>query len=93
MSNARTQRVTATDIRNGRIRFPKPSKQLFPAQKLTVQGVLRGRPFSGRYDPRTGPDRPRSAVLTVPTAVLKLAVQADEVLAVTKGAGGTYLTD
>ncbi len=59
---AESQRVTLTDIRAGRIRLPREAKRYFPAERDDVQVVLRGVQLDARYDPRTGPDKERSAV-------------------------------
>jgi hypothetical protein len=42
--------------------------------------VLRGRRSAARYDPRTSPDKERSAVLRVGKATLEELVHADDVL-------------
>lgn len=60
-----SQPVTAADHAAGRIRFPRQAKGFFPTTRSTVTVVLRGIKVEGRYDPRTGPDRERSAVLSV----------------------------
>jgi TDG/mug DNA glycosylase family protein len=60
-----SQPVTATDNAAGRIRLPRPAKGFFPTTRSRVTVVLRGTKVEGRYDPRTGPDRERSAVLNV----------------------------
>jgi hypothetical protein len=45
------------------------------------------------YDPRTGPDRERSAVLRVGREALGAAVQQGETLAVTRGLGGIVILE
>jgi hypothetical protein len=75
-----TQRVTRVDLRNGRIRFPARSKALMPASKTTFEIDLRGHRIEGRYDPRNGPDRPRSGVLLIARPILTETVAPDEVL-------------
>jgi TDG/mug DNA glycosylase family protein len=60
-----SQPVTAADNAAGRIRFPRRAKGFFPTTRSTVTVVLRGIKVEGRYDPRMGPDRERSAVLNV----------------------------
>jgi hypothetical protein len=60
-----SQPVTAVDKDAGRVRIPRAAKRLFPASRSTVTVVLRGVRMEARYDPRTGPDRERSAVLTI----------------------------
>jgi hypothetical protein len=87
MALAESQRVTLTDIRAGRIRFPREAKRYFPTERDEVQVVLRGVPLGARYDPRTGPDKERSAVLLVGKANLEALVQADEVLSISLGDG------
>lgn len=84
----RTQRVTAHDLAAGRIRLPRPAKRLFPSERGEVEIVLRGARMRVPYDPRTGSDRERSAVLSVPRQTLQGLVRENEVLAVTRGAGG-----
>lgn len=79
---ARSQRVTLTDIRAGRIRFPREAKRYFPNKRCEVQVVLQGVRLHARYDPRTGPDKERSAVLLVGRANLERLVRIDEVLSV-----------
>jgi GIY-YIG catalytic domain len=80
---ANSQRVTLTDIRAGRIRFPWQAKRYFPNERGEVRVVLKGVQLDGRYDPRTGPDKARSAVLLVGKANLGRHVEPDEVLSVT----------
>jgi len=48
MAVERTQRITAIDIRNGRIRVPHDSKGLFPAQRAYVRVTVRGRALESR---------------------------------------------
>jgi hypothetical protein len=57
--------VTAADKAAGRIRFPRSAKGFFPSTRSSVTVVLRGIKVEGQYDPRVGPDRERSAVLSV----------------------------
>ncbi len=70
------------DIRAGRIRFPREAKRYFPTERDDVEVVLKGVRLDGRYDPRSGPDRERSAVLLVGKANLEELVQPDEVLSI-----------
>ena len=84
---AESQRVTLADIRAGRIRFPRAAKTYFPKERDNVQIVLRGVQFDARYDPRTGPDRERSAVLLVGKANLEELIQADETLSISLADG------
>jgi TDG/mug DNA glycosylase family protein len=60
-----SQPVTAADKAAGRIRFPRSAKHFFPSTRASLTVVLRGQRVDGRYDPRTGPDRERSAVLSL----------------------------
>lgn len=89
----RTQPVTKSDLAAGRIRLPRQAKRFFPSERGSVEVVLRGERLSGRYDPRTGPDRERSAVLALGKAALARLVQPDEVLEVTRGTGGVVRLD
>lgn len=88
----RTQRVTAPDLRDGRIRIPCTStastKSLFPATRATVALVLRGRSMRCLWNPRMGPDRERSGVLRV-GPVLRDLVSEDEVLTASPSDHGT----
>lgn len=92
----RTQRVTATDLESGWIRVPSkgsaPTKSLFPSGKATLNVMLRGRPVSARWDPRMGPDRERSGVLRIGSALSDL-VRKDEVLVVLVHGGGVFALD
>ena len=92
-ASARTQRVTAKDIERGQIRLPRDAKRLFPADRSDVEIVLRGVRLTAAYDPRTGPDRERSAVLRVGRDALERAVTVDEVLRVARGLGGVPQLD
>lgn len=87
-SAAQTQRVTQADLAAGRIRLPREAKRFFPSERGSVEVVLRGERLTGRYDPRTGPDRERSAVLTLEKQALARLVQPDEVLEVVRGPAG-----
>ena len=49
-----TQRVTAVDLKAGRIRVPHDTKALLPSTRDTVSIVLRGEPMVVAYDPRNG---------------------------------------
>jgi hypothetical protein len=82
-SASRTQRITAVDIRNGRIRIPIGEKEPFPDSADRMAIWLRGRQFADvAWDPRYGPDRERSGVLYVGRQIRDL-VAPDEVLLVT----------
>lgn len=80
-----TQRVTATDLRAGRIRIPSSgsasTKTLFPSQKAPLRVTLKGRSVDASWDPRMGPDKERSGVLTVGPSLRELVAE-NEVLVV-----------
>jgi GIY-YIG catalytic domain len=86
-SLANSQRVTLPDIRAGRIRFPRPAKRYFPKERSVVRFALRGVQLEAPYDPRTGPDRERSAVLLVGKPNLEGLVRPHEVLSVSLAGG------
>lgn len=89
----RTQRVTESDIRAGRIRIPSgPTKRLLPKERGVVEVELRGERFRARWDPRYGPDRERSGVLGVSHARLARLLRPDEVLSASL-AGGVVRLD
>lgn len=92
-AGARTQRVTANDLERGQIRLPREAKRLFPVDRGEVEFVLRGMRVRASYDPRTGPDRERSAVLRVGKETLKGAVKVGDVLSVTRGLAGVPQLD
>lgn len=81
----RTQRVTAVDLRKGRIRIPvlgsAPTKQLMPPEKAVMDMALRDRVVRVRWDPKMGPDRERSGVLRIGSPLREL-VREGEVLTV-----------
>ena len=89
----RTQPVTKADLAAGRIRLPREAKRFFPSERARVEVVVRGIRLTGRYDPRTGPDRERSAVLSLGREALAGLVQANETLRVTRGPAGVALLD
>jgi hypothetical protein len=60
-----TQRITAADIKAGRIRVPGQTKALFPQQPTSVDVQLRGMRKSCAWNPRYGPDKTRSGVLGI----------------------------
>lgn len=89
---SRTQRITAVDIRSGRICLPRRTKRFFPRTKGHVVIILRGEWLEVRYDPRIGPDRERSAVLSIGRARLERLVKIDEILSVSVGGkGGVHI--
>lgn len=73
-----TQPVTPNDLSSGQVRIPQGSKPLLPSHKGVVTAVMRGERLQTTYDPRNGPDRPRSGVLRIPRAVLRTKVQPHE---------------
>ena len=81
-ATATTQPVTEKDIAGGRIRIPAASKAAFPVVRQRLQIELRGRRLDVAWDPRTGPDRERSGVLSVPRDDLAEDVRAGERLAI-----------
>lgn len=83
----RTQRITAVDLRHRRIRIPRRSKQLLPASKTELRVNLRGNEFMARYDPRIGPDKERSGMLTFRTDIAAL-VPANTVLRIYRNVDG-----
>lgn len=83
-----TEPVTAPDLAAGRIRVPLATKPALPDVRGPVHIVLRGSEMEVRWDPRTGPDRSRSGVLSVGRAPLSEAVSQDERLAVVLRADG-----
>ncbi|HEX9416237.1 MAG TPA: uracil-DNA glycosylase family protein [Gaiellaceae bacterium] len=89
---ARSQRVTANDLAHGQIRLPRDAKRFFPPSREDVEVILRGRRLVCSYDPRTGPDRERSAVLRVGAALRDLVAE-DEILRVSRGLAGIVQLD
>src|SRR3954467_1270948 len=87
-----TQQVTARDVAGGRIRIPSTglTKQLLPGERTEIELVLNGKPIGlRRYDPRLGPDRERSGVISVPRAVLEATVTIGDRLPVVRASNGT----
>lgn len=80
--SAQTQRVTRSDLDAGRIRIPVATKPMFPSARGTVSVMLRGMAMTVAYDPRNGPDRNRSGVLSIGRGPLRTRVEPDERLAV-----------
>jgi hypothetical protein len=83
----RTQTITATDLAHGRVRLPRASKSVFPNERSTIRVRLFGRVVDARYDPRTGPDKERSAVLSVGKGALGSDAEG-AVLSVSREASG-----
>ena len=77
-----TQRVSVGDIRRGIIRIPRPVKVLFPPKRAQVEIELRGERKSCRWDPRYGPDRERSGVLGIGTALTRRLITEGERLSI-----------
>ncbi len=75
------QRVTAADIAGGRIRCGVALKELLPKQQqLAFKIVLRGITLECKWDPRDGPDRNRSGVLSIGKRPLQQLLKADDML-------------
>lgn len=82
MTNSyRTQRVTAVDLKAGRIRIPHDTKALLPTGRDRLAIWLRGTSMLVAYDPRMGPDQERSGTIYIGPELAGL-VEPDEVLAV-----------
>lgn len=81
--STRTQRITATDIANGRIRIPSVSKHLFPAERTDIEVRVRGTQVTARWDPRFGPPE-RSGTIGLGRQLLPSLVQPNETLMVTR---------
>ena len=66
MGSSETQRITLVDIAKGRIRIPIGQKDTFPAERELITVRLKGVEFRDvAWDPRFGPDRERSGVLSI----------------------------
>jgi double-stranded uracil-DNA glycosylase len=88
-----TQRVTAKDIERGQIRLEQRARRFFPASRGEIDLVLRGERVRASYDPRSGPDRPRSPVLQVGRRKLEAVVRPNEQLRVSRGRAGVINID
>lgn len=88
----RSRPVTPNDLERGQIRFPRTAKRFFPSDKAVVDVVVRGTRIQAAYDPRTGPDRDRSATLHVGKPLSGL-VKSNELLRVSRGPGGVVRLD
>jgi hypothetical protein len=86
-----TQRLTAADLREGRIRLPKAAKALLPGEQGVVELQLRGHHLHGDWDPGLGAKRERSGVLRVPREVLDGLVTTGEFLVVRGTGAGVVL--
>jgi TDG/mug DNA glycosylase family protein len=87
-----TQRITENDKEVGQIRLPRATKVLFPNRKSQLDVVLLGQRATAAYDPRTGPDRERSAVLR-PGRAAMVAVPIGDRLVVSLGMDGLIRLD
>lgn len=92
-----TQRVTAADLRAGRIRLPARSlsdaKSALPDHNDSVRVALRGEEMVVPYNPRVDAVRERSGVLSIGAARLARLVGEDEVLQVTVNEDGVVCLD
>ena len=90
-----TQPITATDLRNGRIRFPITTsiKDHLPSRRAEIRVLLRGEEITGAYDPRRGPDRERSGVLRLGRTRLRDRVTAGERLRLGRRRDGVLTLD
>ena len=86
-SRLRTQSITPTDIAGGRIRIPKTTKSMLPPEKGTIDLELCGELLQCGWDPKFGPDRERSGVISVPKTTLVRLVRPGRQLAVTVADG------
>ncbi|MGE2715173.1 type II toxin-antitoxin system VapC family toxin [Mycolicibacterium litorale] len=77
-----TQPVTGPDLAAGRIRIPAATKPALPDSRESIRLVLRGQELDVRWDPRNGPDRARSGVLSVGRTTLAESVSPGERLEV-----------
>jgi hypothetical protein len=90
----RTQRITGSDLDRGHIRIPAATKDLFPPNSGKLEIWLKGVRIEVAWNPRFGPDRDRSGVLSIPSKLLKTMVVENEVLHVSRSAPGVvYLGD
>jgi len=88
-----SQPLTANDLARGQIRLPRRAKAMLPATKTEVEVLLRGTKVPAQYDPRTGPDRERSAVLRVGHDLLGARVKIGETLRLSRGLAGLIRLD
>ena len=88
-----TQRVTAKDLEQGQIRLKQPARRFFPSGKERIEILLRGERLEASYDPKLGPDRPRSPLLRIERRRLRNAVQPNEQLRVSRGLAGVIRID
>jgi double-stranded uracil-DNA glycosylase len=88
-----TQRITNNDLQQGQIRLKQPARRFFPAAKGQVEILLRGERMTADYNPRLGPDRPRSPVLRIGRQRLRDALRPNEQLHITRGFAGVVRLD
>jgi hypothetical protein len=89
-----TQRITGSDLADGRIRIPAATKELLPSESVDLDITLKGDRLSAHWNPRFGPDRERSGVLSTSRDALRRLVREDEVLTVVRTASGAiYVGD
>ena len=89
-----TQPVTASDRNAGRVRIGISSggKKLLPTTRTYIDVVLRGLRLEGvRWDPKMGPDRERSGVLSVGRKPLAELVHVGEQLVLQRDDGAVRL--
>jgi hypothetical protein len=77
-----SQKVSPKDLAAGQVRVPRRTKALLPAGRGEVQVRVRGQVLHAHWDPRNGPDRERSGMVSFGKGQLAGLVQAGEVLAV-----------
>jgi hypothetical protein len=87
-----TQRITAGDIQKGIIRIPVSTKTLFPTVQTYLNLRFRGERKSCRWDPRYGPDKGRSGVLSIGKAIMRRLVNQGEQLSI-RANGDVYFID
>ena len=80
-----SQPVTPVDRAQGRIRLPHDAKSQLPSFATRIRIRLRGEQLEVAYDPRFGPDRERSATLTIPRKTLQRLLRDDEILELRAG--------
>jgi len=89
-----SQRVTAADRQDGRVRVPPPTKRCLPSVSGDISVVLRGEALGAcHWDPRLGPDRPRSGRISVGRDALRRHVRDDEILTICVDRSGTVYLD
>lgn len=93
----RTQTITAADIASGRVRIPSSdaSKLLLPAERGRIPVVFKGVPLGDcAYNPRFGPTKERSGVISIAKARLTTLACEGEVLPLTRNRlGVVYIGD